>query len=418
MPEFNFAKGKSGGTKTERPSTAPTRNETGPARPVSADDARQGELPYELTSIPSKPAHASHGQPSSSPGAPPQADGGKAPTSILDKYPKRDFSHLTTEPVQHPIETAEVAEESDPAVAHPSTYEAENSEENAEMTASSHTTRGGTSWPIIIIGGVVVLLVLIALIWHVNPYPPLKDAIAGFFKSKPTEVAAVSTPPADQDAASPADDTELRSWDYFLQVSSWKELMKADQEAEKLRAAGLDVAVEGEALSRRGGTFYRVRLGPYESPEAAFAAAAAHPGLVPADAFLDSVRLTESVPVAAAEPGTGRPARMRREASRETANANDDIARWRKDFGIVDEPLSGYAVQVSSLRSVDVARVEARKMVEQGYPAFITRATIGRATWYRVLVGPFNTRTDADKYTKLINVTYGNEAYTVDLSQK
>jgi cell division septation protein DedD len=418
VPEFNFAKGKSGAPKKEQSAPAPQRSETGPTRPVSADHVGD-ELPFELAETPTRRTQPAQPESAPTPKNAAADTGSNAGGSVLDKYPRRDLSHLTSsQEVREAATSTSGTEAEPPPDDDPLTQEILNSKESSEMASSTTPARSSTSWPIIIIGSVVVLLVLVALIWHLNPYPPLREAIAGLFTNKSTESAIVPETVAEQHEGTEESEPEMRSWDYFVQVSSWKELMKADQEAEKFRSAGLDVAVESEALSKRGGTFYRIRLGPYESAEAAFAAAAAHPGLVPADAFLDSVRLTESVPVAVESPNSGRPARMRDGASREAQEVDDDIARWRKDFGIVDEPLSGYAVQVSSLRSVDVARVEARKMVEQGYPAFITRATVGSATWYRVLVGPFNTRVDADKYTQLINVTFGNEAYTVDLSRK
>jgi cell division septation protein DedD len=418
VPEFNFAKGKSGAPKKEQSAPTPQRSETGPTRPVSADHVGD-ELPFELAEAPVRRTQPTQPKSAAMPRGATEEQGKSAGGSILDKYPRRDLSHLNSSPELNAADKrAARTEVQTPAGDDPLMQESPNSEESAEMSSSSAPARSSSRWPMLIIGGVVVLLVLIALIWHLNPYPPLKEAIAGLFTNRSTQSAIAPATPSEQQDDFGALEPEMRSWDYFIQVSSWKELMKADQEAEKFRSAGLDVAVESEALSKRGGTFYRVRLGPYESAEAAYAAAAAHPGLLPADAFLDSVRLTEAVPVAAGTPETGRPARMRGGTAAKTDPADDDIARWRKDFGVVDEPLSGYAVQVSSLRSVDVARVEARKMVEQGYPAFITRATVGSATWYRVLVGPFNTRGDADKYTRLINVTYGNEAYTVDLSLK
>ncbi len=283
---------------------------------------------------------------------------------------------------------------------------------------ADRSQRSTSRTPLIVIGSVVIFLVLLAFIWHLNPYPPIKEAIAGFFSRKTVETAPATAPTVASGEEADTEGATLRSWDYYLQVSSWKELVKADQEAERFRSQGLDVAVESEPIPSRGGTYYRVRLGPYESAEAAYAAAAGSPGIVPADAFLDSVRLSEDVPVASTKPSPSRPLRQRGDATRKEQPGKDDLTRWRKDFGVVDEPLSGYAVQVSSLRSVDVARIEARKMVEQGYPAFITRANVGTSSWYRVLVGPFNSRSDADKYARLINVTFGNEAYTIDLSLK
>lgn len=413
MPEFNFAKGNTRTPKDLESTEAPRISETGRSRPVSAHQA--DELPYELHEPPRRESVSA-------------APTGTAPTrsapaasehsgSLLDKYPKRDFSHLTD-----PAGTQRSPEATAPEVsafADTVSSESEPSQEEITMPGTADRSQRSTSrTPLIVIGSVVIFLVLLAFIWHLNPYPPIKDAIAGFFSRKAVETAPAPAPAVASGEEADTEGATLRSWDYYLQVSSWKELVKADQEAERFRSQGLDVAVESEPIPSRGGTYYRVRLGPYESAEAAYAAAAGSPGIVPADAFLDSVRLSEDVPVASTTPAPSRPLRQRGVASGEERTAKDDLTHWRKDFGVVDEPLSGYAVQVSSLRSVDVARIEARKMVEQGYPAFITRANVGTSSWYRVLVGPFNSRNDADKYARLINVTFGNEAYTIDLSLK
>jgi cell division septation protein DedD len=413
VPEFNFAKGNTRTPKDLDSTETPRISETGRPRPVSAHQA--DELPFELHEPPRRESAASPPAGTAATHSAPAV--GEQSGSVLDKYPKRDFSHLTdpaaiqNSPAAVPTGVPDPADSASPT--------SETSQEEITMPGTADQSRRSTSrTPLIVIGSVVIFLVLLAFIWHLNPYPPLKDAISGFFSRKAVETTAIpsTTPARDDDDGN--NDATLRSWDYYLQVSSWKELVKADQEAERFRSQGLDVAVESEPIPTRGGTYYRVRLGPYESAEAAYAAAAGSPGIVPADAFLDSVRLSEDVPVANPKPAQSRPMKQRASASREDQSGNDDLTRWRKDFGVVDEPLSGYAVQVSSLRSVDVARVEARKMVEQGYPAFITRAKVGTSSWYRVLVGPFNSRSDADKYARLINVTFGNEAYTIDLSRK
>jgi len=82
---------------------------------------------------------------------------------------------------------------------------------------------------------------------------------------------------------------------------------------------------------------------------------------------------------------------------------------------IVDEPSSGYAVKVSSYRVSDAARNEAALLLDKGFPAIVVRKQLSSGIWYRVLVGPFHTRKEADRYTKLLNVTSGNDSYTITL---
>ena len=262
-----------------------------------------------------------------------------------------------------------------------------------------------------------------AFIWYVNPWPPLRDALAGFFSSgKSPESAIVAPRPAAEEVPPPA--PAMRSWDYFVQVSSWKELSKADLDAERFRAQGFDVIVESEYLAKKGGTWYRVRLGPYESADAARGIVAANANLLPKGVYVDSVRLVDETPLEELPPvgQTGNAGIPGGSAAGETparqraASPSPGSRIPGRDFEVIDEPMSGWAVKVSSLKDVALARSEARRLLQQGYPSFITKKMLGGVTWYRVLVGPFNQKSDADRYQQLLNVTYGNDAYTVDLT--
>jgi len=149
-------------------------------------------------------------------------------------------------------------------------------------------------------------------------------------------------------------------------------------------------------------------------------------GVLPKGAYVDSVRLAEDQPIAAPQQDPGSAPAEERGVRSSPAPAGgaqrtpgQRMAGQRlpgRDFSVVDEPMSGWAVKVSSLKAEELARGEARRLLEQGYPSFITRKSIGGTTWYRVLVGPFSDKRDADRYQQLLNVTYGNDAYTIDLS--
>lgn len=274
--------------------------------------------------------------------------------------------------------------------------------------------------PLFAILAIVVLLILVAFLWHINPWPSLKERIAGLFGGKETESSVIQTekPEAPADAV---EASELRSWDFFLQVSSWKELGRADLDAERYRTQGFDVIVESEFIPTKGGTWYRVRLGPYESSRAARDILASNAAMLPKGAYVDSIRLAEDQPVAA-PPQDSEPESARERGTQPRPTLNDGARGGYtprlpgKDFSVVDEPMSGWAVKVSSLKSEDLARDEARRLLAQGYPSFITRKSIGGTIWYRVLVGPFSGKRDAERYQQLLNVTYGNDAYTIDLS--
>lgn len=342
--------------------------------------------------------------------SPPQ---GERP-SVLDKYPARDLSHLSGQTPPPPG-----AEDAPPET--PNDASSPAADETAETPAASDgggdagagtgSPKKGGNGPLIAILGIVLFLVLIAFLWHVNPFPSVRDALAGLFTVDSADaVTNVATPEGPgEDAATGEEDfaPPLRSWDYFLQVSSWDDLAKADLDAERFRAQGLDVVVESEYIPRRRRTFYRVRLGPYENPAEAAAIKEQYAAVIPSDAFLDSTRLAEDEQVE-----TEMPAQAVTSAAPRSAPPPTPVS----EFDVITEPLSGWAVKVSSLKELDIARREARKLVGLGYPAFITKKRIGATNWYRVLVGPFSERRDADRYMELLNVTYGNEAYTVDLA--
>lgn len=364
---------------------------------------------------------------------------------MLDKYPERDLSHLTGDSATHPPSSSDAAQSHAPAGSESSTTG------NAETPGGSNTPTGESSGtghteehgddmsvaqtsgappsriggPLIAILTIVALLLVVAFIWFVNPYPPLRDALAGFFSydgAPPPPAAPVQVSDNADGFEAPA--PSIRSWDYFVQVSSWKELSKADLDAERYRAQGFDVIVESEFIPAKGGTWYRVRLGPFGSGDAARELMTANANLLPKGVYVDSLRLAEDTPVPVPLPD-GSPGsvdaspRVKSAGTADRRSTPQQTAASRlpgRDFEVVDEPMSGWAVKVSSLKDVTVARTEARKLLQQGYPSFITRKYLGGSTWYRVLVGPFTSKDDANRYQQLLNVTYGNDAYTVDLS--
>jgi len=362
--------------------------------------------------------------------------------SLLDKYPARDLSHLeesSEESSKQQVSSAAAADRSAEAdtPGRPATEHADEAADTTEpggqgtagdgaggeastddtkqASAASSAASGGPSskWPLIALLAVVLFLVLIAFIWHVDPWPSLREGIAGLFRADDAGEVTASptsdvTPPAEEEA-----DIPMRSWDYFLQVSSWKDLGKADLDAERYRAQGLDVIVESEFIPSKRGTFYRVRLGPYASAEDARSVGEQYASILPAGVFLDSTRLDDDEYVQSDEQHTE--TATEQHPSRSRGDRREAIPGG-SEFDLLDQPLSGWAVKVSSFKENDIARSEAERLLAQGYPSFITRKNISGTTWYRVLVGPFTEKHDADRYMELLNVTYGNEAYTVNLA--
>lgn len=402
MPDFNFAKGNS-------------KRDTGDASRPRQPRAGSGESTAQQGSAPA------HGDPASRKDLPPDtahptADAAGSRASVLDKYPERDLSHLSGDTPPPPSQADVPPDARDGSASSPDTIaEAEvtssgneGTEDQSASTGSPAKQSGSSStWPLLALVGVVVFLILIAFIWHVNPWPSLKDSIADLFTSRePVENVIPETASDIADEAEQEMEATVRSWDYFIQVSSWPDLAKADLDAERFRAQGFDVIVESEFIPAKGGTYYRVRLGPYENSAEAQNLLAQHASALPNGAFVDSTRLAEDEII--------------EESSADGAELPESTS-LRRSAGapaadLVTEPMNGWAVKVSSFKNDDIAHDEARKLLEQGYPSFITKKRIGNTTWYRVLVGPFEEKTDANRYMQLLNVTYGNEAYTVDLA--
>lgn len=361
--------------------------------------------------------------------------------SVLDKYPERDLSHLeesSEESTKQHDTGAAAAERSaasdaaDAGTAESGHIAGESSPENAPESTEGSTTEGSpgsakgasagtgaagsgpsSKWPLIALSAVVLFLLLIAFIWHVNPWPSVREGIADLFRADETGEVTVTEESQETVAFEEEADVPMRSWDYFLQVSSWKDLGKADLDAERYRAQGLDVIVESEYIPAKRGTFYRVRLGPYASAEEARQVGETHASIFPAGVFLDSTRLGDDEHLPADAQTTETTAAELRPATRSDRR---EAIPGGAEFDLLDQPLSGWAVKVSSFKQNDIARSEAERLLAQGYPSFITRKAINGTMWYRVLVGPFSEKQDADRYMELLNVTYGNEAYTVNLA--
>lgn len=267
-------------------------------------------------------------------------------------------------------------------------------------------------WPLVVFGVIAFLLVGLSFIWYVNPYPPLRDAISTFFKrqerTRTVQPAAKKTTRAAEAAPAPAGDSAgaPRDWDYFIQVSSWKELGTAQREANLLRARQLTVAVEGDFNRTRRGTVFRVRIGPIATRAEAAQLLDSLKGALPAGAFIDSVRTTG----ATAPPVTG-PQIMQPAAppTRQERAGTPPPASTR--------PSRGFAVKVSSYRAKEGAASEANGLVKKGFPAYVVPVMIGEVQWYRVLVGPLSTREEADRYARSVRSISGNEAFVIELGR-
>ena len=281
-------------------------------------------------------------------------------------------------------------------------------------TGGDGNTRRG--WlPLIGFGALALFLVSVSFIWFVNPYPPLKDLITGLFSSSPIPRPGNRVPPASEPAAhdrtpvvpstGDSSDTDTGLWHYYLQVASRKELAIAQRAANVYRRQGIATVVEGEYIRKRKATFYRVRLGPYESLSRVQTVRDSLRATIPVDAFVDSVR---------------REYDARSEAPPTILQPEAKGARPRAPAGpaITSEPARGFAVKVASHRARESANATVKRLAAQGYPAFLSTSVLPSGNWYRVYVGPFSTRADADRYSGLLRESIGGEVYTVEFGEK
>lgn len=66
-------------------------------------------------------------------------------------------------------------------------------------------------------------------------------------------------------------------------------------------------------------------------------------------------------------------------------------------FEKISMPKSGFALQIASLPNEAVAQEEVRRLTAKGFSAWITEANVKGSTYYRVKVGPYATRSEAQQ---------------------
>ena len=64
---------------------------------------------------------------------------------------------------------------------------------------------------------------------------------------------------------------------------------------------------------------------------------------------------------------------------------------------LANAPLEGWAVQVGSNPSLDDAVRRQEELLSMGIETYVVAALVGGNTWYRIRVGPFETRADASE---------------------
>jgi len=70
-----------------------------------------------------------------------------------------------------------------------------------------------------------------------------------------------------------------------------------------------------------------------------------------------------------------------------------------------------YTIQFASYPEKNLAEAEVKKMKKQGYAAFVVAFEQGKGTWYRVRLGRFTNRTDAEKLLREVKSKEGGSPF-------
>jgi cell division protein FtsN len=265
---------------------------------------------------------------------------------------------------------------------------------------------------------VVVVLLSLSIIWYIEPFPSLKTGLESLFRTNgpSAELAEVELPSAIDSLTN--EQAIPREWNFYLQISAFKELYKAQSDANRFRKLGLPTSVDGEFIPAKRSTYYKVRLGPFESVASAMSAADSLKDVISGSAFLDSIRVEQDIVDSSGTEPVIQPT-IKKYRPRATRSQTDQSSNTLPNKGVKPLPAaaSGYAVHVSSFKVMKTAQQETSALIVRGLPAYTTKTLHDGTTWYRVLVGPFRTQSEAKRYLEIVKKEFGNTAYVRDLSK-
>lgn len=408
MPDFNFAddsgKEKKSGKENSSPIFFPPQEDASGIASGSASPAKSPAVTRPVPPLPKPAATVSPASGSTTPPVPPAA--AEAPS-----VPAASESPVTA--------ASGEPDRSDPAqhaggAALPPFDEFVEVEHDPVRPPSRR-------WPLIGFGSLVLVLVTVAFVWFYNPFPGLKKSIELLFGSRTVAVhvprskmhrrdtarmeAATESGPEHALPEQEAPSSAPRDWDYFVQIASCPRNPEAQVIANQLKRGGIPATTEPEYIKAKRQAYYRVKAGPFPN---FLLASRVKDSLRRTwrDAFVDSARyepyLHEHQTPQVLQPELGGKAPPRTPVPTAAAPG----------------PARGYGIRVAAYQSKASAQSEMAAMLKKGYPAFITSKSTPTGLWFRVYVGPFGTRGDAEKYTSAIRARVNSGAYVVDFSSE
>lgn len=325
--------------------------------------------------------------------------------SIIEAVAAEEYPPITHEPIwKH--ESHQASALPSPAASEMNTdsidpqadHRTETDKQKIEEIPGPRTTRRKRPF-IFFLLSILFLLCAAILLYYLEVYPPLNTFVRNVLGKKETAIYQPEKITVKQES-DPSVPLEKFDYDYYLQVSSWDKQYLAGRERERFLKKNIPAVVEGDFISSRRRTYFRVRLGPFHSREEIAKIKARAASMIPRDAFIDSS-------LATGEKRSTPQIKKDKPAATLTPHSATSLT-----------PTSGYVVAVSSFRQKAEADKETRDLLSNGMSSFVKSFMRKGETWYRVQVGPFQTKDDAKKYLQLIQVTHGNDAYILNLSNE
>ena len=122
-------------------------------------------------------------------------------------------------------------------------------------------------------------------------------------------------------------------------------------------------------------------------------------------------------------PRMAAPERSSGESAGERTARATPVARERaqpegRDLPAVSAAPTGYAVQVGAFASSEAARAMRSKLAAKGYESFVAAGAAARGQRWRVRVGPFANRAQADRAAWQLKRREGISTWVVDLNER
>lgn len=386
MPEFNFAEENEPKREGNTPPEGESSGDAGAPSRRRLSDA----LPKDLQKSPSRVANASSNI---------RYSALQERTSSTSSEALRAYMEMTRRKQQGEASTGE----NDASGSGDDRTRQTGSRSDESRETGDETRAKSLKGPLIAFAIIILFFTLLSFIWFWEPFPALKKSLQGFLGlDGQTETAHVA--PALADTLKDAPPPTSREWDYYLQISTWRDQPRAQAHANQFRRSGIDAVVESEYIPRARRTLFRVRLGPFPDRQSAAGLKDSLAARIDPGAFIDSVRISGEEP-ARRQPPVAQPVMPIQK-------------KTSPGIRVGYEPSRGFAVKVSSFKTSASATSEAARLLKRGFPAFVSQVTIAGTAWYRTYVGPFTTRSDAEKYARLITDAFGNDAVVTDFQRR